>query len=210
MASTISAGTTAGTALNMTGDTTGNLAFQTGAGTNTITVPNGTGTIAVQGVSTNIVSGTAVTASGTSVEFTGIPTWVKRITLTFSAVSTNGTSTPYLIQIGPSSGVETTGYLGSSSYITSVTPATALNTTAFALNVDNSATNNINGSMTISLINSSTNTWAASGVFGAADRAFILFVGYSKPLAGVLSRLKISANNGTDAFDNGTINILYE
>jgi hypothetical protein len=49
MASTISAGTTAGTALNMTGDTTGNLAFQTGAGAYTQTMPNATGTVMVSG-----------------------------------------------------------------------------------------------------------------------------------------------------------------
>lgn len=47
MASTISAGTSAGTAIAITGDTTGNLAFTTQAGANTITVPNNTGTIAL-------------------------------------------------------------------------------------------------------------------------------------------------------------------
>jgi hypothetical protein len=47
MASIISAGTSSGTALNLSGDTSGNLAFQTGAGANTITVPNATGTVAL-------------------------------------------------------------------------------------------------------------------------------------------------------------------
>jgi len=49
MASTISAGTTSGTAINISGDTSGNLQFQTQAGTNTITVPNATGTMMVSG-----------------------------------------------------------------------------------------------------------------------------------------------------------------
>ena len=49
MASTISAGTTSGTAIAISGDTTGNLAFQTQAGANTITVPNATGTVMVSG-----------------------------------------------------------------------------------------------------------------------------------------------------------------
>ena len=49
MASTISAGTTSGTALNMSGDTTGNLALLTQAGANTISVPNVTGTMMVSG-----------------------------------------------------------------------------------------------------------------------------------------------------------------
>ena len=49
MASTISAGTTSGTAIAISGDTSGNLAFQTQAGANTITVPNATGTVMVSG-----------------------------------------------------------------------------------------------------------------------------------------------------------------
>jgi hypothetical protein len=49
MASTISAGTTSGTAIAITGDTTGNLAFQTSAGTYTQTMPNATGTVMVSG-----------------------------------------------------------------------------------------------------------------------------------------------------------------
>ena len=49
MASTISAGTTSGTAIAIAGDTTGNLAFQTSAGTYTQTMPNVTGTVMVSG-----------------------------------------------------------------------------------------------------------------------------------------------------------------
>lgn len=47
--STISAGNTITTAITVTGDTSGNLIFQTQAGTNTITVPNTTGTFALTG-----------------------------------------------------------------------------------------------------------------------------------------------------------------
>ena len=49
MASTISAGTTSGTAIAIAGDTSGNLAFQTSAGTYTQTMPNATGTVMVSG-----------------------------------------------------------------------------------------------------------------------------------------------------------------
>ena len=49
MASTISAGTTSGTAIAISGDTSGNLAFQTQAGANTITVPNASGAVMVSG-----------------------------------------------------------------------------------------------------------------------------------------------------------------
>lgn len=49
MASTISAGTSAATAIAIAGDTSGNLAFKTQAGANTITLPNFTGTAMVSG-----------------------------------------------------------------------------------------------------------------------------------------------------------------
>jgi len=49
MASTISAGTSAGTAIAIAGDTSGNLAFTTQAGTYTQTLPNVTGTVMVNG-----------------------------------------------------------------------------------------------------------------------------------------------------------------
>ena len=87
------------------------------------------------GVTTNsgavyngIASGTAVAStSGTSIDFTGIPSWVKRITVMLNGVSTNGTS-PKLVQLGSAS-ISTTGYLSSgltaSSAGTLVTSSTA-------------------------------------------------------------------------------------
>jgi hypothetical protein len=207
MASTISAGTSAGTAIAISGDTSGNLAFQTSAGTYTQTMPNGTGTIAVQGVSTNIVSGTAVAStSGTSIDFNSIPSWVKRVTVMFSGVSTSGTSVPWLVQIGPSGGVETTGYLSSASGSTNVINST----TGFAIYVDNSAATIVGGAITLLLLNSSTNLWSATGEFGQSNRAYMITLGGSKAIAGSLSTIKIKATNGTDTFDAGSINILYE
>jgi hypothetical protein len=67
------------------------------------------------------------TTSGTFVDFTGIPSWAKRITVMFNGVSTNGTST-FQIQVGTSAGVETTGYVSSvSSITTSVSTAQWIN-----------------------------------------------------------------------------------
>ena len=118
-------GSTSGTILvqaaSVAGTNTLTLPASTGtllaSSSGTITVPSGSGTAAVQGLSTNIVSGT-VNAGGTnpfpassgptSVVFTGIPSWVKRITVMFNGFSTSGTNFP-LIQLGSGS-VQTTGY----------------------------------------------------------------------------------------------------
>ena len=65
MASTISAGTTSGTALNFAGDTTGNLAFQTSAGTYTQTMPNVTGNIITTGDTGTVTKSMISTSTST-------------------------------------------------------------------------------------------------------------------------------------------------
>lgn len=97
MASIISAGTTSGTALNFTGDTTGNLAFQTGAGANTITVPNATGTAILANASNNLQMnsgyGSDATAYGCRawVNFNGTGTVAIRASGNVSSITDNGT-----------------------------------------------------------------------------------------------------------------------
>ena len=179
------------------------------AGSNTITLPAGTGTAAVQGVSTNIVSGTAVAStSGTSIDFTGIPSYAKRITVMFSGVSTNGTSPPQL-QIGSGS-VTTSGYLGQNSILTSA-PITTTFTTGFGIGVNSSnwaAFVVVNGAITLKLL--SGNTWVADGILGRSDASGSYFTAGSIALSGTLDRVRITTVNGTDTFDAGSINILYE
>lgn len=188
------------------GDTSGQvtLTVPAVAGTNTATLPAGTGTIAVQGVSTNIVSGTAVAStSGTSIDFTGIPSWAKRVTIMFNEVSTNGASNR-LIQIGSGS-VQSTGYLSTGSFI-----STAVNTTSSTAGVvmwDDSAAYVLSGHMV--LTNVSGNIWVASHV-GKVSTAQQAIGGGSVTLSGTLDRVRITTVNGTDTFDAGTINILYE
>jgi hypothetical protein len=155
-----------------------------------------------------IVRGTAVTASGTSVDFTGIPSWVKRITVMFNAVSTNGTSN-IQVQLGDAGGVETSGYLGAGSIIGGATAASSLVTTGFATTVSGiSATVVINGSAIINCVTG--NTWASQGIVSRSDVASSYIHGGSKALSDTLTQVRITTVNGTDTFDAGTINILYE
>ena len=79
----------------LTGDTSGTLTLSAPlvAGTNTVTLPAATGTISL------LTQATSVSASGTSVDFTGIPSWAKRITVMLAGVSGSGTSV-ILFQLG--------------------------------------------------------------------------------------------------------------
>lgn len=171
----------------------------------TATMPAGTGTVAVNGVSGTLVSGTAVAStSGTSIDFTGIPSWVKRITVMFQGVSTNGTSNR-IVQIGTSGGVVTSGYLGATTLIGSTVVTTSV-TAGFGM-YTNSAADVTSGQMVITNITG--NAWIASVVVKIASANMVIGSG-DLTLGGTLDRIRITTVNGTDTFDAGSINILYE
>ena len=189
--------------LVLTGDTSGSLTVSAPAiaGSNTQTLVATTGTLAP------IVSGTAVAStSGTSIDFTGIPSWVKRITVMFSNVSTSGTS---LVQIQIGSGsVSTSSYSsGGSTLTTAVT--TSVSSTGILVSNGISAANQRCGLVVLTLLAS--NGWIASGSGNFSDGTATWVTGGVTPaLGGALDRVRITTVNGTDTFDAGSINILYE
>jgi hypothetical protein len=194
------------------GDTSGSITLQAPAvaGSTTLTLPTTSANIAsdVNGTLYPLVSGTAVAStSGTSINFTGIPSWVKRITVMFSGVSTNGTSI-IQVQLGDSGGIENTGYVaGTTSLGTSALGSTSF-TTGFGIRSSNSAASTYQGSLVIT--NLSSNIWVANGCMYENSNYFSAPFGGSKTLSDVLDRIRITTVNGTDTFDAGSINILYE
>ncbi len=170
------------------------------------------GNVTANGLTTELrplVIGTSQSsASGTAIDFTGIPSWVKRVTVIFSGVSTNGSSPP-LVQIGDSGGNEVTGYAGSATTVGSSSVNGGLyNGSGFQIVAIHVASYTIHGSMTI--VNLTGNTWVASGAFGLSDTSGTTQTAGSKTLSATLDRIRITTVNGTDTFDAGTINIMYE
>lgn len=155
-----------------------------------------------------INAGTAVAStSGTSIDFTSIPAGVKRITVMFKGVSTSGTSN-WLLQIGTSGGIQSTGYAGSTNTFNGSPGASAWSAGAI-LNEAVSAADAVGGSITATLLDSSIGVWSFSGVVGLAGGGNSI-IGGDKTLSGTLDRVRITTVNGTDTFDAGSINILYE
>lgn len=153
-----------------------------------------------------IVNGTAVaTTSGTAVDFTGIPSGVKRVTVMLSDVSTNGIS-PFMLQIGDSGGLETSGYLGG---VGNTGGGTALNSTFYQLSTAPTSASTFDGAFTLTLLDAATNLWTIQGS-GYLTGVTMCIVGGSKPLSATLDRLRLSTAGGADTFDRGSINILWE
>ena len=201
MSVTINASTSSG--LVQTADTSGTVEIQS----------NGTTKLSVlsTGVSGVITQGTAVAStSGTSIDFTSIPSWVKRITVMFNGVSTSGTSAK-IIQLGDSGGVETSGYTGTGTVVGNGSGTSTAMSSGFFIANTSAATDILSGQATISLLDSATNTWSYSGVFGQSTAtAIIYWAGGAKALSATLDRVRITTVNGTDTFDLGSINIQYE
>jgi len=154
---------------------------------------------------TSLQRGTAVaTTSGTYVDFTSIPSWAKRITVILNGVSTNGTS-HLLIQVG-STTLTTTGYRSSSSYVSS-TATSASYSTGFGIANGAAATTLLHGG--INITNIASNDWVSFGVFGSYT-ASTATTGGNISLSNTLDRIRITTVNGTDTFDAGSVNIMYE
>jgi len=154
-----------------------------------------------------ITRGTAVAStSGTSIDFTSIPSSVKRITVLLSGVSTNGTS-PLIIRLGDSGGFETSGYTGSTAEIRS-TPDIDNASSGILLSPNPAATDTFDGIVTI--INITGNTWVSSVVGGNSNTINSYAGGCSKTLTATLDSIRITTSGGANTFDAGTVNIMYE
>ena len=189
----------------LSGDTSGTITLSAPsvAGSNTATLPAQTGTLQMLGQGTAVAS-----TSGTSITFTGIPSWAKRITVMFSGVGVSASS-PIQIQIGSGS-TATSGYQSISSYGGSAGQYQIL-TSGFACAWSGmSSADRLYGSMSISQLGS--NVWTEqSGFFcQASGNIQSSGSGGSPALAGALDRVIITTVGGTATFTAGSINIMYE
>lgn len=159
----------------------------------------------LSGTSGAITQGTAqASTSGTSIDFTGIPSWAKRITVMFNGVSTNGTSVMQ-VQVGSGS-VTTSGYLSQTSTIANIS-ATA--TSGFTQNYNPLAANINGGIFVITLVSGFSYLGCGTmNTIASTNNAYINAGNVT--LGGALDRVRITTVNGTDTFDAGTINIMYE
>jgi hypothetical protein len=187
----------------------GTSAVQVVAPGTTGNVLTSNGTTWTSALSNGIVLGTPVaTTSGTSFTFTGIPSNAKTIYVNFNGVTAGsaGSGDWIYVQIGPSGGVETSGYTSTSTNCQS-NQSTQLSGVSNAFGAYSAFYNtNICGSFVISLENSSSNTWVSTTNLMVGS-SVVISAG-KKSLAGTLTQLKIFVN-GSYTFSAGEINISY-
>lgn len=191
------------------GDTSGSVTLQAPAiaGSTVLTLPSTSGTLST---STGPVLGTPVnTTSGIGIDFTGIPAGVKIIYVTFVGVRVSSAVRVY-IRLGDSGGFEESGYLSSMVNLAGSGNAAFNGTEGNYVARTENGSAILHGIVTISLENSSTNTWTFAGNIAKSDQPEVSVSAGSKALSAVLDRLRITTTNDAVTFTAGQINISYQ
>jgi hypothetical protein len=155
-----------------------------------------------------ITLGTAVAStSGTSIDFTNLPAWVKRITVQFQGVSLNSTG-HILVQLGTGA----TPTYTTSGYLSTALAAVAGGNTLISSTAGNiiylaSAASSLDGHMIIT--NISGNNWVSSHT-AKYSTTTVCAGSCDVSLGAVLTAVRITTSTGTDTFDAGSVNIMYE
>jgi hypothetical protein len=185
----------------------------TGAGTMTVRAPVTSSNRVLMledtdGTLSPLVSATAQTASGTSVDFTGIPSWSKRITLTVFGISTNGTSS-VILRVGGTSGITSTGYFSGLIFPSAGwTSAVGFATTGLYVCAAGAAMLTYGSAILTKVVD---DKWVWSGSFARDDSVDTMnVVSGGVDLGTQLTQVRVTTFSGTDTFDAGTVNIMYE
>jgi hypothetical protein len=208
------------TSLNATNISTGTLvASRGGTGLSTPgtsgNVLTSDGTVWTSAAVGAITSGSSLLMNGTEEDFTGIPSTVKRITIMVHNMSSNGSSVP-IIRVGTGG----TFISGSGTYLNAQiaipsggNPGGVANSTGFPMNNSGAATFFYSGTGVLTKIGNYiytyTSMWAIVGGSGAGTRTQ-LCSGSIDTGGAPIDSIRITMVNGTDSFDSGVVNILYE
>jgi hypothetical protein len=168
-----------------------------------------TGNVTGNVTGSTVTSGTAVAASGSSVTFGSIPSWVTKVTLLFNNLSTNGT-TVVQVRAGTGGTLSSTNYFAFQARI-SGSATCDLSPSTTGVEVFGSAASSVRfGSITFIRLGSS-NTWIIEGMSSTAttsDSSRCCFHTGNVALSGELDIIGITC--GTNTFDTGTLNVIYQ
>jgi hypothetical protein len=193
------------------------IAGEDSASNNTVVLPANSGT-AVTTASTAVVTPAMMTqkltldtaqatTSGTNKDFTGIPSWVKRITVMLNGTSKTG-ATNHLIQLGTAGGIVSTGYTCLTSFTGATNLAGTSTSTAGFITGGDQNTSLVSAIFTI--VNVSGNIWVASVVGAVTNSVYGMSGGGNVTLSDTLTQVRLTTVSGAATFSTGSVNILYE
>ncbi len=172
---------------------------------------NGAGALPTFGDAPSSTIGTEdTTTGGTSIDFTGIPSTVNVIILSFYGISrASGTGGP-TVQLGDSGGIENTGYVSAGHRVSTTTVSATDDTAGLTFGTSSFFldTNSITGQVIITRLNTAGTKWAMTGICSVASTKSS-WAAASKTLSAQLDRVRLTWD-GTGTFDvNGGVNIVY-
>ena len=176
----------------------------TSATTGTFSSTPADGSITPAKLSQPLTLATAVATTGSSaINFTGIPSWAKRITFMMGSVAISTSDIP-MIQLGYGGGTfSTSGYGGTAQDATTSQQLSS----GILLGVDGNSTYQRSGFVTLSLLTG--NNWTFTGIIGHASDTRVPRVAGNVTIGGTLDRVRITTNSA-GTFTGGDVNIMYE
>lgn len=160
---------------------------------------------------TGSATAASVTASGTSIAFSSLPASIKRFVISFTQLSTTGTTVPEL-QLGDSGGLENSGYAGAVTNLNETGPVitTTQLSTGFSLAQGSGWAGAVVMTGQIECIRraSGDHVWMCKGQMVRTDADFTILMTGAKTLSAELDRMSILF--GADTADNGTAGLWYE
>ena len=153
--------------------------------------------------------GSATIVGSANVPFTGIPSWVRRITISINQISTSGSSIPG-VQLGTSGGFVTTGYVTGYQYGSSATYGSPTALIPIYSVGTSGTTYSYSTVMILNLFDSTTNRWSAQGVATQISGGAMVSWYGTIALSGVATQVRLSTVNGTDTYSAGSVNVTYE
>ena len=193
-------------ALNLSGTTgivTGNIASDA---VTTSLILNANVTPAKLSQPMTAIPAQVATVGATFVDFTSIPSWVKRITVMLNQISTNGSSVQ-VIQIGTSAGIENSGYASGGMYMGGTGSTYVTVSSGFVIPAG-SANSIQTGNVQICLTGANAWTYSYSGI-NTGENGGSVAGGFKGLTTGVLDRVRLT-NVGSNTFDGGSVGLIYE
>lgn len=146
-----------------------------------------------------------VSTGATSFDITGIPSGVRQITAMLIGVSTSSTS-DYIIQLGTSGGIVTTGYQGRC-----VSPGASFSaySNGFVILLTVGAAGLHTGRLSLSLQNKTDVSWVGSSLLSGTNTNVLDVGAGDVSLASELAQLRLTTVGGTNTFDAGVWSIQF-